>query len=83
MPVPINQLPKCGARCKRTGLPCLQPAMANGRCRLHGGKSTGPRTKEGRKAIAKANTKHGWYSEQQLAMRLLLKLLEREFDGEG
>jgi len=31
----------CGAKSKRTGQPCRQPAMANGRCRLHGGKSTG------------------------------------------
>lgn len=30
----------CGAR-KRDGAGCTQPAMANGRCRLHGGKSTG------------------------------------------
>jgi hypothetical protein len=75
MPVPINQLPKCGARCKRTGLPCLQPAMKNGCCRLHGGKSTGPRTKEGRKAIAKASTKHGFYSQRNQAMLKLLKKL--------
>tara|TARA_B100001123_G_C15224851_1_gene992747 strand:+ start:294 stop:743 length:450 start_codon:yes stop_codon:yes gene_type:complete len=29
----------CGAKAKRTGLPCRQPAMKNGRCRLHGGKT--------------------------------------------
>ena len=30
----------CGARCKQHNhRPCKQPAMANGRCRLHGGKS--------------------------------------------
>jgi len=34
----------CGAKAKRTGKACHQPAMKNGRCRLHGGKSTGPRT---------------------------------------
>lgn len=27
----------CGAASKRTGNPCRQPAMKNGRCRLHGG----------------------------------------------
>lgn len=33
----------CGAR-KRDGAGiCHQPAMPNGRCRLHGGKSTGPK----------------------------------------
>lgn len=32
----------CGAR-TRAGGACRGPAMANGRCRFHGGKSTGPR----------------------------------------
>lgn len=34
--------PRCGANAKQTGKPCEAPAMKNGRCRLHGGKSTGP-----------------------------------------
>ncbi len=38
--------PRCGAL-TRAGCPCRQPAMANGRCRLHGGKSTGARTESG------------------------------------
>lgn len=33
--------PKCGAHCRRTGLPCKNAQMPNGRCRMHGGKSTG------------------------------------------
>jgi len=37
----LNGAKICGARSKRTGKPCRQPAMQNGRCRLHGGKSTG------------------------------------------
>jgi len=40
---------RCGARRKRDGQPCQSPAMVNGRCRLHGGASTGPRTEAGRK----------------------------------
>ncbi len=36
---------QCGARSKRYNRPCRQPAMANGRCRMHGGKSTGPKDK--------------------------------------
>ena len=28
---------RCGARRKRDGKPCCQPAMPNGRCRVHGG----------------------------------------------
>ena len=35
---------RCGAPCKKTGEPCQGPAMANGRCRLHGGRSTKLRT---------------------------------------
>lgn len=32
---------RCGAHCRTTGNPCLNFAMPNGRCRMHGGKSTG------------------------------------------
>ena len=32
--------PRCGAK-TRKGTPCKAPAMANGRCRMHGGKSPG------------------------------------------
>jgi hypothetical protein len=32
------------------------------RCRLHGGKATGPRTPEGRARISQAHLKHGRYS---------------------
>ena len=35
--------------------------MAAGRCRMHGGASTGPRTSEGLQRIAQATT-HGGYS---------------------
>jgi hypothetical protein len=42
-----NAAPRCGARSKRTGEPCQGAAMPNGRCKFHGGKSTGPRTPEG------------------------------------
>ena len=52
----------CGAQSKRTGKPCRQPAMKNGRCRLHGGKSTGPRTRKGKALHRIAVTKHGAYA---------------------
>lgn len=76
MPVPIQILPKCLARGKRTGQPCQQPAMPNGRCRLHGGKSTGPRTEEGRKAVAKANYRHGGYTREIETLWKSLKILK-------
>lgn len=44
---------KCEAYARSTGKPCQAPAMTNGRCKLHGGFSTGPTTPEGKaKALA-------------------------------
>ena len=54
-----NAGPRCGATCKRTGQPCRGPAMVNGRCRMHGGTSTGPRTPEGLERCRVAAHKHG------------------------
>jgi hypothetical protein len=51
--------PRCGARRKRTGEPCRAPAMPNGRCHMHGGAATGPRTAEGRERCRAAPWKHG------------------------
>lgn len=47
--------PFCGAKTRR-GTPCKCRALdGKRRCALHGGKSTGPKTKAGRAAIAAAN----------------------------
>ncbi len=54
----FTKAPRCGARTKR-GTTCLAPAMKNGRCRLHGGKSTGPRTQEGLERMRQSKLKHG------------------------
>lgn len=35
--------PICGAKAKSTGKPCRGIPMKNGRCRVHGGASTGPK----------------------------------------
>ena len=73
--------PRCGAHSKRTGRSCKAPAMPNGRCRMHGGKSTGPRTPEGLARSRKANWKHGGYSAEAIADRRktaeALRLLRR------
>jgi hypothetical protein len=37
----------CGAHCRTTGQPCQNYQMPNGRCRMHGGKSTGRPTISG------------------------------------
>ncbi len=44
-----RRAPRCGARTRGTGKPCQCRALANGRCRFHGGLSTGPKTAEGRR----------------------------------
>jgi hypothetical protein len=44
--------------------------MANGRCRMHGGKSTGPRTPEGLERSRRANQKHGHYTLEARIERL-------------
>jgi hypothetical protein len=44
---------RCGARTKATGNPCKRKDIyESGRCKLHGGLSTGPRTQEGKKKSA-------------------------------
>jgi hypothetical protein len=60
--------PRCGAHTRAGGC-CRQPAMGNGRCRLHGGLSTGPRTAEGRVRCARARRIHGFYSAEMVALR--------------
>lgn len=72
---PMNA-PRCGAK-TRMGTPCKSPAMTNGRCRMHGGKSTGPRTPEGLKRSRNANFKHGFYSAESLKQQKLSRQLLR------
>jgi len=50
----MKQKIKCGAYARTTGNPCQAKALTNGRCKNHGGMSTGPKTPEGRLAISKA-----------------------------
>ena len=45
---------KCEAYARSTGQPCQAKALTNGRCKNHGGMSTGPKTQEGRQAISEA-----------------------------
>jgi hypothetical protein len=62
------QAPRCGAR-TRAGCPCRQPAMANGRCRMHGGLSTGPRTPEGLARSRTARLTHGYRTAELIGLR--------------
>jgi hypothetical protein len=65
-----NLAPRCGAR-TRAGCACRAPAMANGRCRMHGGKCTGPRTAEGMARMIAAKTTHGRYAGATAPQRVL------------
>lgn len=51
---------QCQATAKSTQQQCQRPATSGKRmCKLHGGRSTGPRTPEGRQRCAAAKTDHG------------------------
>ena len=78
---------RCGAKTRR-GTPCQRPAkQPMGRCRLHGGASTGPKTKDGLVRLQEARTTHGKFTkakriearlraEQGRKMRAELKEIE-------
>jgi rRNA maturation protein Nop10 len=70
-----HSCPRCGAK-TRVGTPCRSPAMPNGRCRMHGGCSTGPRTAEGLERMRRANTKHGAYSRERRELMRLIRTLD-------
>lgn len=51
---------RCGAK-TRAGTPCkLNSLYSNGRCKYHGGLSTGAKTAEGKAKVAKNGFKQGW-----------------------
>jgi hypothetical protein len=60
--------PRCGAQ-TRAGCPCRQPAMANGRCRMHGGKSTGARTEAGLARVRANRLVHGARTAEIIDLR--------------
>jgi len=65
---------RCGAKTRR-GTACRRPAnKRNGRCRVHGGASTGAKTEEGRARISAANLRHGKFTKAKL---------ERSKNGRG
>lgn len=56
----------CGAHCRTTGAPCKNHPMPNGRCRMHGGKSTGrPST-------------HGLFTKPVLKRKAEMRELKRQ-----
>jgi hypothetical protein len=52
--------------------------MGNGRCRLHGGLSTGPKTPEGLARIVVARTVHGGYGAEMRHFRELVREMRED-----
>jgi len=73
---------RCGAQTRR-GSECQRPAYKyNGRCGLHGGRSTGAKTAEGLKRISEANLKHGRYTKDKLERQRRAAEVGREVRSE-
>ena len=75
----MRQKIKCGAYARSTGNPCQAKALPNGRCKNHGGMSTGPKTTGGRQAIAQA-------TRQRMASGARMRVIEgfyRWLEGGG
>lgn len=61
----------CGAHCRTTGQPCRNWAMANGRCRMHGGKSTGRPQVHGRCTKAGRAQRAEWLEVERGLRKLI------------
>ena len=74
----LHLAPRCGARA-RSSCPCRSPAIHGKlRCRMHGGRSTGPRTPKGLEDLRAARTIHGNAGAEARALdRYRLTLLRR------
>jgi hypothetical protein len=75
-----TQCQKCGAK-TRKGTPCGALAMPNGRCRFHGGRSTGPRTREGLESMRQSKITHGKYTAEVIANRHEMAQFRRQCRG--
>ena len=75
--MPINSSVKlCNARARtRDYQQCRQPAMPNGFCRMHFGKGIGPKTEEGKLKRARANLKHGRYTNAAMAEKKMMRMM--------
>jgi hypothetical protein len=70
----LHLSPRCGAR-TRSESPCRSPAMPNGRCRMHAGKSAGA-PKGNKNAL-----KHGCYTAEAVLRRRAIASLLRAHES--
>jgi hypothetical protein len=68
-PMPMHLSTRCGAR-TRNATACQSGAMANGRCRMHGGQSPGA-------PLARNALSSGRYTAEMLAIRKQVAFLRR------
>jgi len=69
----------CGAKARTNDYrPCRRIPMTNGRCHLHGGKSTGSKTTEGRLIQKMASWKHGMRSKEAIAEAKMVRKIIQE-----
>ena len=70
----LHLAPRCGAR-TRAGCPCQAPAIrGKRRCRMHGGRSTGPRTPEGKQRVREARLTRGATGAARRASNLYVRV---------
>ncbi len=65
---PHDEMPRCGAKTRSGGF-CGHYSMPNGRCRYHGGKSTGAKN---------PRVKHGYYTKAATEERQSFNLFMQE-----
>ena len=88
LPVTIGRLEvgcclALGPLSNRWGTACQRAAYKhNGRCALHGGRSTGPKTQRGLQRISEANLKHGRQTKEKLAAQRHVAKVGRRVMGE-
>ena len=67
-----NAAPRCGAKSKRTGLPCRSPAVGGYRvCRMHGARGGAP------KGNQNGNFRHGGRTKEAAAISRYVNELAR------
>ena len=72
----MKQKSKCEAHARTTGKPCRANALSNGRCKNHGGMSTGPKTLEGRQAISEATRQRMASGQQERVLEGFYRWIE-------
>ena len=74
---------RCTAMSKRTKIQCGRPALRTSKtqkCNFHGGRSTGPKTIEGRAKISQAHLVHGQETLQKRAERQAMSVHLRQLE---